>query len=150
MKKRVEMKEIMAYHLKTICHGLVVLMPACMSPKPKVEGSSLSWIPLCGWPGYYINVQCCGGLSMVLNSATERPLGTICEEKEISSLFEVPISFQYDHLSCQKQCKNWFLPHIIWMYIPHFFRLSSKTTTMTVMALSHMQSLMPLLATFLL
>ena len=60
------MKEIMAYHLKTICHGLVVLMPACMSPKPKVEGSSLSWIPLCGWPGYYINVQCCGGLSMVL------------------------------------------------------------------------------------
>ena len=38
------------------------------------------------WYGCYINVQSCGGLSMVHASATERHL-IICEEKGISYWF---------------------------------------------------------------
>ena len=45
------------------------------------------------------------------NSATERPLETICEEKEVSSRFRLPISSRYD-LRCWKQRK------------PHAFLLS--------------------------
>ena len=40
---------------------------------------------------------------------TARPLGTIREEKWISSRFRVSISSRYD-LSCWKRCKSQFLP----------------------------------------
>ena len=58
------------------------------------------------WSGCYINVQHCGGGgggggggSAYGSSATERPLGTIPEEKGISSRSQVSVSSRYE-LSC--------------------------------------------------
>ena len=70
----------------------------CLAPKREFAGSSLRWNQM-------------GGLARSLNkcaalwtaaygySATERYLGTIREEKGISSQFRVSISSRYD-LSC--------------------------------------------------
>ena len=39
----------------------------CLAPKRELAGSSLRWFATkAGWPGRYINVRPCGGLSMVL------------------------------------------------------------------------------------
>ena len=49
---------------------------------------------LLGWPGCYINLQHCRGLSLV-----HLQLGNICEEKGISSWYRVSILSRYN-LSC--------------------------------------------------
>ena len=70
-----------------ICRGLVVTMPGSQAWVRRFE-SPLD--PEAGWPGRYINVWCCGGLSMVLLPLKD-PQGTIREEKGISSQFRVSI-----------------------------------------------------------
>ena len=47
-------------------------------------------LPNSGLADCYINMWHCDGLSG--SSATERPLGTVCKEKGISSQFRVSIS----------------------------------------------------------
>ena len=61
-------------------------------------GASATWncsrregILLAGWPGRFIYVQLCGGLCMVLLR-----LGTVREEKGISSWFLVSTLSRYD------------------------------------------------------
>ena len=59
--------------------------------------------PLVGWPGHYINVAL--WRAVYGGSATERPLGTIREEKGIFYGFLVSTSLWYD-LSCWKRQKK--------------------------------------------
>ena len=62
-------------------------------PEVSLQGQVDPVDPQSGWPGCCINVRCCDP------SATERPLGTIREEKGISSRLRVYISSLYD-ISC--------------------------------------------------
>ena len=55
--------------------------------------------PQAGWPGRYMNVWRCGGLPMVLQQLKDPLVGTILEEKGISSRFRVSISLLY-YLNC--------------------------------------------------
>ena len=66
--------------------GLMFTMS--QAPRCEVVGSSLRWILIAGVAsGRYMNIQRCAGLSMVLL----HPIGTSCEEREISSFYLVPI-----------------------------------------------------------
>ena len=75
--------------------GLVVTMPGSQARVCRFK-SPLD--PQAGWPGCYINVWHCGGLSVLLLQLKD-PLGTIWEEKGISSQFRISILSRYD-LSC--------------------------------------------------
>ena len=59
--------------------GLVVRH---MAPKSEVAGSILRWVlKIAGWPGRFINVLHCGGLSMVLMQL-EGPLKLLIKRRE--------------------------------------------------------------------
>ena len=52
-----------------------------------LPGSSLRWVPTkAGWPGRYINLRCCGGLSMVLLQLKD-PLELFVKRRE----FQIPL-----------------------------------------------------------
>ena len=58
--------------------------------KGKFAGSSLRWVPqAASWPGHYINMRHCGGLSMVFLQLKD-PLVLFDKEKGISSRFRFP------------------------------------------------------------
>ena len=83
-----------------IRRGLVVTMPGSQAWVCKLE-SPLD--PQAGWPGRYINVRGCGGLSMILLQLKD-PLELFVRRRE-SSRFRVSISSRYD-LSCWKRRKK--------------------------------------------
>ena len=74
----------------------------CQASKCEVASLGLRWIS---------TSELTWLLYKYVASAFVGPLGTIYEEKGISSRFRVSISLRYD-LNCRKRRKNPFLPYV--------------------------------------